>query len=108
MTSANVQFFDAQNFESEVLKSDVPVLVHFMATWCGPAKALAPIIDGIADEFQGRIKVGKVDIDTTSAISARYGVRSIPTIIVFRGGAATGQHIGLTSRDHLVALLGVA
>lgn len=108
MASKNVQVFNQQNFESEVLKSDVPVLVDFTATWCGPCKALAPIVEKIADEFQGKVKVGKLDIDESPDVTARYGVRSVPTVIVFKGGAKSGQHVGLTNRDKLVALLGVS
>lgn len=107
MAGKNVQTFNQNNFESEVLKSDVPVLVDFTATWCGPCKALAPIVEKIADEFHGKIKVGKLDIDDSPDITARYGVRSVPTVIVFKGGAKAGQHVGLTSRDKLVTLLGV-
>lgn len=107
MAGKNVQIFNQSNFESEVLKSDVPVLVDFTATWCGPCKALAPIVEKIADEFQGKVKVGKLDIDESPDVTARYGVRSVPTVIVFKGGAKSGQHVGLTNRDKLVALLGV-
>lgn len=107
MASKNVQTFNQQNFESEVLKSDVPVLVDFTATWCGPCKALAPIVEKIADEFAGKVKVGKLDIDESPDVTARYGVRSVPTVIVFKGGQKSGQHVGLTNRDKLVALLGL-
>ncbi|MBK8252695.1 MAG: thioredoxin [Polyangiaceae bacterium] len=107
MAGKNIQVFNQSNFESEVLKSDVPVLVDFTATWCGPCKALAPIVEKLADEFQGKVKVGKLDIDDSPDITAKYGVRSVPTVIVFKGGAKAGQHVGLTNRDKLVALLGL-
>lgn len=107
MAGKHVLTFNQQNFESEVLKSDLPVLVDFTATWCGPCKALAPIVEKIADDFQGKVKVGKLDIDDSPDITARYGVRSVPTVIVFKGGAKSGQHVGLTNRDKLIALLGV-
>jgi len=107
MAGKNVLEFTDKNFESEVLKSDVPVLVDFTATWCGPCKALAPIVDKIADEFEGKVKVGKLDIDANQQITVKYGVRSVPTVLVFKGGQKAGQHIGLTTRDKLVALLGV-
>jgi thioredoxin 1 len=107
MAGKNVLSFNQNNFESEVLKSDVPVLVDFTATWCGPCKALAPIVEKVADEFQGKIKVGKLDIDESPEVTAKYGVRSVPTVIVFKGGQKSGQHVGLTSRDKLVALLGL-
>ena len=108
MAGKNVHEFNTANFDSEVLGADLPVLVDFTATWCGPCKALAPIVEKIADEFEGKIKVGKVDIDDAQAIAAKYNVRSVPTVIVFRGGAPTGQQVGLSTRDKLVKLLGVS
>lgn len=104
MGSPNVHSFTDQNFESEVLKSDLPVLVDFTATWCGPCKALAPIVEKLADEFQGTLKVGKLDIDDAPRVAQKYGVRSVPTVMVFKGGQKAGQHVGLTNRDKLVAL----
>ena len=105
--SKNVHAFNESNFQSEVLESDVPVLVDFTATWCGPCKALAPIVEKIADEFHGKVKVGKLDIDDAPNVTAKYGVRSVPTVIVFKGGQKSGQHVGLTNRDKLLALLGL-
>lgn len=105
--SKNVQMFNEANFDSDVLKSDVPVLVDFTATWCGPCKALAPIVEKIADDFPGKVKVGKLDIDENPDITAKYGVRSVPTVIVFKGGQKLGQHVGLTNRDKLMKLLGI-
>jgi len=105
--SKNVQAFNETNFDSEVLKSDVPVLVDFTATWCGPCKALAPIVEKLADEFQGKVKVGKLDIDESQALAQKYGVRSVPTVMVFKAGQKASQHVGLTNRDKLVALLGL-
>ena len=102
-----IELTDA-NFDAEVLKSDVPVLVDFTATWCGPCKVLAPIVEGLADEFAGKFKVGKLDIDDAPGVTQRYGVRGVPTVMVFRGGQKTGEHVGLTNRDKLVKLLGVS
>lgn len=107
MAGKNVHNFTADNFDSEVLKSDVPVLVDFTATWCGPCKALAPIVEKLADEFEGKIKVGKLDIDESRAIATQYKIRSVPTVMVFQGGQKKGEHVGLTNRDKLVKLLGV-
>ena len=105
MGSINVHSFNDQNFEAEVLKSDVPVLVDFTATWCGPCRQLAPIVEKLADEFQGKVKVGKLDIDSAPEVTRKYGVRSVPTVIVFQGRNKTGQHVGLTDRTKLVKLL---
>lgn len=105
--SKNVQEFNEKNFESEVLKSDVPVLVDFTATWCGPCKALAPIVEKLADDFPGKVKVGKLDIDASPDLTAKYGVRSVPTVLVFKGGTKAGQHVGLTDRKKLLSLLGI-
>jgi thioredoxin 1 len=106
--SVNLREFNDQNFESEVLKSDVPVLVDFTATWCGPCKALAPIVEKLADDFAGKVKVGKLDIDAAPDVTVKYGVRSVPTVLVFKGGAKSGSHVGLTDRKKLLSLLGIS
>lgn len=81
-------------FESEVLNSDVPVLVDFWATWCGPCKALAPHVESLATDYDGRVKVVKMDIDNNPQTPARYGIRSIPTLLVFKGGEVVDQMVG--------------
>lgn len=105
--AGNVLTLTDQNFEAEVLRSNVPVLVDFTATWCGPCRALAPIVEKIADDFAGKVKVGKLDIDDAPETTRKYGVRSIPTVLVFQGGEKKGQQLGLTSREKLVQLLGI-
>jgi thioredoxin 1 len=107
MAGKNVLEFTDGNFDSEVLHSTVPVLVDFTATWCGPCKALAPIVEKVADDFAGKVKVGKLDIDANAEMTKKYGVRSVPTVLVFKGGEKIGQYVGLTSREKLVQLLGV-
>src|SRR3954469_16578016 len=107
-SSKNVHEFNSGNFQQEVLQADQPVLVDFTATWCGPCKALAPIVEKLADEFEGKVKVGKLDIDAAKPIAAKYRVRSVPTVMVFRGGEKTGEHVGLTTKDKLVKLLGLS
>ena len=94
-----------QNFDSEVLKSDVQVLVDFGATWCGPCKALAPIVEKISEDFKGKVKVVAVDIDECPEVAKKYSVRSVPTVLVFKGGQKSGQSAGLTSRENLLKLL---
>ncbi len=105
MAGKNVIEITDANFESEVGSSAVPVLVDFGATWCGPCKALSPIVDKLADEFAGTYKVGKVDIDDSPGITSKFGVRGVPTVLIFKAGKVVGQHVGLTSRDNLVKLL---
>jgi thioredoxin 1 len=108
MASKNVLSFDDANFESEVLGSDVPVLVDFHATWCGPCKVLAPIVEKLADEMAGKLKVGKLDVDQAPRTAAKYGITSVPTVMVFQGGQRKATHIGLAKREKLVELVGVS
>lgn len=105
MAGKNVQVFNEMNWEQEVLKSDLPVLVDFTATWCGPCRQLAPIIDQVSNDYAGRAKVGKLDIDDNSSIAARYGIRGVPTMLVFRGGKEVGRQVGLVPRPTVSSLL---
>lgn len=89
------------NFESEVLQNAAPVLVDFTATWCGPCKKLEPTIVELAGEFEGRVKVAKLDVDGARETAARYGVMSVPTLILFHGGAVKDQVLGLVSKRAL-------
>lgn len=89
------------NFDSEVMQSDRPVLVDFSAAWCGPCKKLEPIVDEIADDFDGRLKVVKVDVDSSPTTAARFGVMSVPTLLLVSGGAVKDQMIGLLSKQAL-------
>lgn len=107
MASQNVLTFTDQNFETEVLNSPIPVLVDFTATWCGPCRALAPIVDQLADELQGKVKVGKLDIDASPKTPGKYGIRSVPTVMVFQGGQTKGTQVGLTTKQKLLQLVGV-
>ena len=78
--------FTSANFDVDVLGSDIPVVVDFFATWCGPCRMMAPVIEELAEEYDGKVKIGKLDVDENSDIAARYGVMSIPTIILFKNG----------------------
>jgi thioredoxin 1 len=107
MAAENVQVFNDMNFETEVLRSEIPVLVDFTATWCGPCKALAPIVAQVADELNGKIKVGKLDVDDAQLTAGKYGVRGVPTLMVFKNGERVAQHVGLTTKQKLLALVNV-
>jgi len=105
MAGKNVIELTDDNFDAEVTSSPIPVLVDFTATWCGPCKMLAPIVEKIADENVGKYKVAKLDIDDAPKVTQRFGVRSVPTILVFKGGAKAGQHVGVTNKETLVKML---
>jgi thioredoxin 1 len=89
-------------FENEVLNSDLPVIVDLWAPWCGPCKAIAPILETIAEEFDGKINVVKVNIDENPSIAANYNVMSIPTLLIFKDGNVEGQIVGLASKNKII------
>jgi thioredoxin 1 len=97
-----MEFTDA-NFEQEVLKSDVPVLVDFWAVWCGPCKMIAPFVVEIASEYEGKAKVGKVDVDNNPQTAMNYGIRSIPTLLIFKGGKVVDQIIGAVPKNTITS-----
>jgi thioredoxin 1 len=105
--SANVLEINDLNFESEVLKSSVPFLLDFGAVWCGPCRALAPVVDKLADELKGKVRVGKLDIDDSPATTTKFGIRSVPTVLVFKDGKESGRYVGATNKETLSRLLGV-
>ena len=108
MASEKVMAFTDANFDQEVLQSDIPVLVDFWATWCAPCKAIAPLVDTVADEYAGKVKVGKVNVDENQATPGKFGVRGIPTLILFKGGIVVDQIVGAVPKSQLDALLAKA
>ncbi len=93
------------SFQSEVIESSVPVLVDFGAEWCGPCKQIAPIVDELAEEYHGRVKVGTVDVDSEQKIAADFGIRSIPTLLIFKDGKQADQIVGAVPKNQLVEKL---
>lgn len=101
MAGKNVIAVNDLNFDTEVVNSDQPVLVDFTATWCGPCRQIAPLVDQLADEYQGRAKVAKLDIDESPETARRFQIRGVPTILVFKGGQVVDQQVGLAPKTVL-------
>lgn len=96
------------NFDTEVIKSETPVLVDFWAPWCGPCRAIAPIVEEISSSYQGKLKVGKLNVDENQQTTMKFGIRSIPTLIVFKGGKAVEQIIGAVPKGEIERVVGKA
>jgi len=105
MASDKVLTLTGENFKNEVLEAVIPVLVDFWAPWCSPCRMIAPVVDEIAGEYDGKAKVGKVNVDENRQVAVEYGVMSIPTLIVFKGGEAVDRVVGFKSKGDLKALL---
>jgi thioredoxin 1 len=105
MASQHLKEFTDANFDAEVVKSDVPTLVDFWAVWCGPCKQIAPVVDALANDYHGKLKVGKVDVDHQQITAQQYGVKSIPTLLIFKGGKVVSQLVGAAPRSKIEAEL---
>jgi thioredoxin 1 len=105
MAGANVLTFKDADFDSEVLKSEVPVLVDFWASWCGPCKMMAPTVDAVATEYAGKLKVGKVDVDESGGTAMRYNIQGIPTLLLFKGGRVVEMRVGAVGKAEVLKML---
>ena len=105
MSAPNILTLTAANFPEEVLQSPLPVLVYFWAEWCGPCKMIAPILDELAGEYDGKVRIGKVNIDDHQNLATKYGIRAIPTLLLFKDGQVADQIVGMRSkRDFKIKL----
>jgi thioredoxin 1 len=105
MAGKNTHEFTDASFDQDVLTSDVPVLVDFWAEWCGPCKMIGPTVDAVAEEYAGKLKVGKVNVDDNTGTAARYGIRGIPTLLLFKGGKVVDQRVGAVPKGEMVKML---
>jgi thioredoxin 1 len=105
MAGANTLTFTDSAWDADVLKSETPVLVDFWAEWCGPCRMIAPTVDAVADEFSGKLKVGKLNVDDNGGTAMRYNVRGIPTLLLFKGGQVVEQRVGAVSKGDLVKMV---
>jgi len=103
--SDQIVYTSDADFQKDVLSSEVTVLVDYWAEWCGPCKMIAPILDEIAGEYQGKLKIAKVNVDENQQVTQKYGIRSIPTLMIFKGGTVQAQKVGAMSKSQLAAFI---
>jgi thioredoxin 1 len=105
MAGDNTKTFTDASFDTEVLKSEVPVLVDFWAEWCGPCRVMGPTVDQVANDYAGKVKVGKLDVDSNQMTASRYGIRGIPTLLLFKGGEIVDQKVGAIGKNDFQRML---
>ncbi|MES3023781.1 MAG: thioredoxin TrxA [Pseudomonadota bacterium] len=103
--SENIKYISDASFEADVLKSERPVLVDFWAEWCAPCKAIAPILEEVAKEYEGKLLIAKMDVDANQVISTKFGIRGIPTLVLFKNGVAAAEKIGSMNKGQLTAFI---
>jgi len=103
--SDKVKEFSTDDFKSEVVESDTPVLVDFWAEWCGPCRVIAPVVEELANDYEGKVKFGKVNVDDYNEVASEYGVRSIPTLLIFKNGAVVNQIVGAVPKESITDIL---
>ena len=103
--SENVKEITSMNFSDEVLKSDTPVLVDFWAEWCGPCRAIGPVVEEIANDYDGKVSVGKLNVDNENQLAMEYGVRSIPALLIFNNGTVVNQIVGAVPKNRITDIL---
>ncbi|HKN47131.1 MAG TPA: thioredoxin [Candidatus Polarisedimenticolia bacterium] len=103
--SKNILVLTSANFDAEVKTSDGPIVVDFWAEWCGPCRLVAPVLEKLSEEYAGRVRIGKVNVDEQSSLASKYGIQSIPTLLIFKGGKVVEQFVGATTRDVLARMI---